>query len=349
MSSRGSQLEVEMRDQGPALERRQVAGQASAARAAELFRGAGVQYLVAAARGSSDNAARYAQYLLGSEAQLVVALAGPSLYAQPSTAPGLSGAGVIGISQSGQSPDIVGVLAAARAQGQPTVAITNDEASPLAQQADVTVPLAVGVEQSVAATKTYVGTLHALVQMLEAIHPDADRRRWLAEAPEILSGMVETLLASRARFDRLDAARWITVVGRGLSYAAAHETALKVRELSALPTEAFSPPDLLHGPVAGLGGDGCLWLVTTGAANATEHADLFATLRTRVGSTLVVAQDEALVASADVGIQLPPDVPGWLASMLAVIPAQVAGLRLAELRGVDLDQPHGLNKVTLTL
>jgi glutamine---fructose-6-phosphate transaminase (isomerizing) len=340
-------LEREMRDQGPALARRSSLGRAAARAAAALLARADVGYLLVAARGSSDNAARYAQYLLGAEARFAVALAAPSLFASSAAAPDLRGAAVLGISQSGQSPDVVRVLEVAREQGRPTVAIVNDLTSPLANAADVTVPLGTGRERSVAATKTYLGTLHALVQLLDELRPNTERQRWLAKTPELVSHAVEAELAARGRFDPLDSAPVMTAVGRGLAFAAAHETALKIRELAALPTETFSPPDLLHGPIAGIRPDGWIWLTALGETEP-DSAALLATLRGRAAGAVVAAQDESLTAAAEITAELPPDAPAWLAALLATISGQAAGLRLAELRGVSVDQPHGLAKVTLT-
>ena len=157
-----SYLESEAREQGEMLAGRTAHGWEQARAAAGLLRRADVDYLVVAARGSSDNAARYAQYLLGLEARLPVALAAPWLYSSAAP-PVLARGAVLAISQSGRSPDITGVVTAAREQGRPTIVLTNDPASPLAVGADVVVPLLAGVERSVAATKTYLASLHAIV------------------------------------------------------------------------------------------------------------------------------------------------------------------------------------------
>ena len=130
-------MESELRDQGKALSRRAAAGADAASRAAELLADADCEYVLIAARGSSDNAARYAQYLLGTTAGMSVALAAPWLFGHGHDPPRLDGAAVIGISQSGRSPDVVSVIAAARAQGRPTIAITNDPGSGLAARSDV--------------------------------------------------------------------------------------------------------------------------------------------------------------------------------------------------------------------
>jgi glutamine---fructose-6-phosphate transaminase (isomerizing) len=342
-----TRLEDELRQQGAVLAQRADAGAEAAERAAALLRREDVRYLVVAARGSSDNAARYGQYLLGSVARLNVALAAPSLFTDPARAPDLGGAAAMAISQSGQSPDIVSVLTAARAQGRPTIAITNDEGSPLAREAHVVVPLAAGPEESLAATKTYAASLHALVQLAQALVPDDERARGLAELPRLLTSAVDEQLASRSRFDVLRDAARLTAVGRGVSFATAYETALKIRELAGITAEAFSPPDLLHGPIAALTSGNWVWLAA-GHDRQGQGAELLATLRQRTVPAVVVAQSQALLEAADVAIPLPDGAPDWLAAFLAVVPGQVAGFHLAELRGVEIDHPHGLSKVTLT-
>lgn len=154
-----SLLETEIAEQGAILSARASEGMAAAAAAAELLRGC--RHLIIAARGSSDNAARFAQYLFGDELRLQVGLAAPWLYRDVGRAPLLPDTAVVAISQSGRTPDIVAVLAAARKQGRPAIAVTNAPASDLAAQADVVVPLLAGEERSVAATKTYLASLHA--------------------------------------------------------------------------------------------------------------------------------------------------------------------------------------------
>ena len=249
---RPSRLEFELREQGDVLAARTGPGWHAADAVARLLADDDVDYLVIAARGSSDNAARYAQYLLGSIARLPIALAAPWLYSSDSP-PRLRRGAMLAISQSGRSPDITAVLAAARAQGRPTVAITNDVGSPLAAHADVIVPMLAGPEMSVAATKTYLCSLHAIAQIAATLCPDLVRPAAFERLPALVRQTVAEQLDRRERFDRIDGATLVTVVGRGLQFPTAYETALKLRELSGIPAEAFSPPDLLHGPIAALG------------------------------------------------------------------------------------------------
>jgi glucosamine--fructose-6-phosphate aminotransferase (isomerizing) len=341
-----TQLEREIREQGSTLAARTARGWGEAERAAELIRSDDVNQVVIAARGTSDNAARYAQYLFGLDARLPVALATPWLYGD-SSPPLLRGAAVVGISQSGRSPDIVSVARVAREQGRPTIAITNDERSPLALSADVVVPMHAGPELSVAATKTYLASLHAIAQISELLCGQPDRLAWFERLPELVSGFVEQLLSARDRFDALRAVSAVTVVGRGLQLATAFETALKLRELSAIPAEAFSLADLMHGPVAALSPSGSIWLIAT-AGRQQPGLTEFAALRSAVGTSVAVSDDPEVLTSADVPVAIDRELPPWVAPFVSAIPGQVAALRLGELLGVDVDRPHGLHKVTLT-
>lgn len=339
-------LEREIAAQGDVVRRRLAGGGRAAAEAARLIRGVG--HLVIAARGSSDNAARFAQYLLGARVRLVVSLATPSLYADPDAAPRLPGAAVLAISQSGQSPDVVAVLAAARAQGRPTIALTNDLSSPLARQADAVIPMLAGQERSVAATGTYAASLVAIAELADALAPAAGPSLpvTLRELADALDRLAARELELRERYDLLDAAVGLTVVGRGIHYATAHETALKLRELSGTPAEGFSPADLMHGPIAAVGANAAVWMIEPGEGPNAVRAKLAERLATR-GSTLVTVGAGPAPVNADLAIRLPRG-PGWREAVTGVVPAQVAALRLAELRGVDPDAPHGLSKVTRT-
>jgi glutamine---fructose-6-phosphate transaminase (isomerizing) len=341
-----SRLEHEIREQPLVLEQRAQAGWEAARQAVELLRAANVTQIVIAARGSSDNAARYAQYLIGLDARLPVALATPWLY-EGDEPPRLLGAAVIAISQSGQSPDVISVASAARAQGRPTVAITNDVGSPLAAVADVVVPMLAGAEQSVAATKTYMASLHAIAQISTVLGDCPGRSEWFQRLPTLIGDLVDRELVTRPRFDQLAECETLTVVGRGLQLSTAYETAIKLRELGGLMGEAFSLPDLLHGPVAALRGRGAVWLLSLGERRQPSVEE-FTTLKELAGVGIAVTDNAALLARADIAVAIPPQLPDWVTPLLAVVPAQAAALRLAEVRGGDVDRPEGLRKVTLT-
>jgi glucosamine--fructose-6-phosphate aminotransferase (isomerizing) len=338
-----------MRSQGEALARREARGRRDAEAAAEILRRPDVDYLLAVARGSSDNAARYGQYLLGVETGLTVALAAPWLYGHGHRPPRLGRAAILAISQSGQSPDVSAVLRAAREQGRPTIAITNDVRSPVAEQADVVVSLGIEPELSVAATTTYTASLHALAQIGSRLRPGPGWEEWLGRVPDVVAATVEAQLDHRGRFDPIAERAVVTALGRGLDYATAFETALKIRELSGRPAEAFSPPDLEHGPIAAIGRETAVWAAGSSASSGAEIRDMLRALTVRAGLTVAVSADRHLLALADIPVELPRELPDWAAAIVAAVPAQAAALRLAELGDVDVDRPHGLHKVTTTV
>jgi glutamine---fructose-6-phosphate transaminase (isomerizing) len=307
-----------------------------------------VRYLLIASRGSSGNAARYAQYVFGAFNRLPVAFSTPSLYTLYDAPPRLDGALAVAISQSGESPDVVSVLAEAKLQGRPTIAITNEPESPLAGHADWVVPLQAGEERAVAATKTYLNSVAAVALLSAALARDEKRLDALGGVPEAVEAQVERSLASAADLDAYADADGGVVVARGLNLGTAFEIALKIRELSGVPFEPFSSADLLHGPIAALlPGRPVLVIAPSGPALASVR-DSLAKLREREASVVAISDDAAVLAAADVALPLARTVPEWLSPLLTAIPGQVAALRLATLRGGDVDRPAGLTKVTLT-
>ena len=332
-------LDAELREQPEALARLLDKQHAHALEVAELFRRDDVQYIVIASRGSSSNAARYAQYLLGRAARVPVAFATPSLYTLYEQPPRLDGALVIGISQSGSSPDVGSVVEEAARQGRPTIAITNDASSPLARAAEAVLPLEAGAEQSVAATKTYLNSLGALALMFTASTHDAHAFSELRRMPEVVAAQLERSWADAQRIEELAGG---TVMARGVNFGTAHEIALKMRELSGLLFEAYSSADLMHGPVAAIQpGWPVIAVAPSGPAQASMR-EAIAAVSTRGARLIVIADDP------DAELPLVPGVPEWLSPLVAVIPGQLAARRIAELRGGDLDKPGGLSKITLT-
>jgi glucosamine--fructose-6-phosphate aminotransferase (isomerizing) len=333
-----SRLETELREQPAALARLLARQSDRATELAALLRRPDVHYVLIASRGSSSNAARYAQYLLGRAHRVPVAFAAPSLYTLYEQPPRLDGALVVGISQSGESPDVKAVVEEARRQGRPTIALTNDEASPLARAAEAVLPLEAGEERSVAATKTYLNSLGAIALLFATSTGD---RAALAELHSMPSRIEEQLELSFAEVAPLELDGG-TVVARGINYCTAFETALKIRELSGLLFEAYSAADLMHGPIAAVSPG---WPVLAVAPSGPARASLEGALAklTERGARLIVIGD-----GPEAELRLVSGVPEWLSPLTAVIPGQLAALQLARRRGVDVDEPNGLAKVTLT-
>jgi glutamine---fructose-6-phosphate transaminase (isomerizing) len=343
-----SWLETELREQPEAL-RRLLDRQAVAAQAAaRLFQKRDIRYVLIASRGSSGNVARYAQYLLGRAHRVPVMFATPSLYTIYGQPPRLDGGLVIGISQSGASPDVIAVLAEARDQGRPTLALTNDVESALARTAGAVLPLEAGREQAVAATKTYLNSLGAVALLFAEVAKDVAAREELARMPDALAAQIELSLDDPSPLEEYRDAVGLTVVARGVNYGTGFEIALKIRELSGLVTEAYSPADLMHGPIAAIQPGWPVVVVAPSGPARPSVEEIVPPLRARGARLLAISDVRAVLRRAQTKLPLAPGVPEWLSPLTAVVPGQVTALRLASLRGLDLDRPAGLRKVTLT-
>jgi glutamine---fructose-6-phosphate transaminase (isomerizing) len=337
----------------PAAARRQLASSDDALDAlAARLRADPVESVVIAARGTSDHAAIYAQYLLGVRNRLSVGLATPSVVSLYRAEPRVRRSLVIGISQSGASPDIVGVVAAAARQGAPTLAITNDPASPLATAADHVLDLAAGPELAIAATKTYTTSLLAIARLSLALDPDTADAAALDAVPDAMATALETeravgdiaraLAAEPGSMDRC------VIVGRGFEYATAREWALKLKELGRVFADPYSAADFLHGPIALVQPGIPAFVVAPTGRAADGLEDLLRDLRAR-GVEAVVLSDDA--ATRDLGrwsIALPAGIPEWLRPIASIVPAQLFAYHLTVARGLDPDEPRYISKVTRT-
>ena len=317
---------------------------------APLIRDRSIDHVVVAARGSSDHAAIYAQYLFGIRLRLPVALATPSLLSIYGVEPRFDRSLVIGISQSGRSPDIVGVVTAARRQGAPTIAVTNEPASDLAAAADHAIDLATEPELAVAATKTYTAELLAIALLVTALDGAADARPSLAGIPDAIAAALASESQAEAVAAHLAAAGRdrLIVVGRGYEYATARELALKLKELARIAADPYSAADFLHGPLAlAEPGHPILAIAPSGAAAADVDALLERLGELGVERIVLSDRDEA-VALGPVGIRLPSGVPDWLMPIVAIVPGQLLARHLAIARGLDPEAPRWIGKVTLT-
>ena len=316
-------------------------------RAAAALRGTFDSILIAA-RGTSDNAARYAQYLFGVHNRLPVGLATPSLYTLYNRPPELKRVLAIGISQSGQSPDIVAVLAEASRQGQPTLAITNDLASPLAQAARYAIPLGAGPEKAVAATKTYTASLAALALLSSALAEDTQRLTQLNRIPPLMEQTLQDLAPLMPRVERYRYMDRCAVIGRGYNYSTAFEFALKVKELTSVVAEPYSSADFRHGPIAIVKAGFPVIVIAPGGGVQADLADLIEGLIARHSELLVVSEQAGLLHRARLGLPIPAGADEWLTPLLTILPGQVFALALTEFKGLDPDHPEGLTKVTET-
>jgi glucosamine--fructose-6-phosphate aminotransferase (isomerizing) len=336
----------ELAEQPAAVERVLHEQREAVARAARLARAAEIQAVMIAARGTSDNVARYAQHVLGRHCRLPVSLATPSLTTLYDAMPVLQRTLVVGISQSGQSPDVTAVVEAARAQRQPTLAITNDGYSPLAAAADVTIDICAGSERSVAATKTYTASLAAIAALVAEL---AKRDDLDAELERVPDAMREQLGAGvEGALDVLAGAERCAVAGRGPNYATAFEAALKIKELTGIAAEPHSSADLMHGPVAVLGPHSPLLAIAVAGPSFASVADAARAAAQR-GARCLALTDSHVAFEPGAHVVRLVAVPEWLSPLVAILPAQMLAVDVAAERGVAIDEPFGLSKVTRTV
>jgi glucosamine--fructose-6-phosphate aminotransferase (isomerizing) len=279
-----------------------------------------------------------------------VASASPSAITLYGARPDLTGTLVVGVSQSGGSPDLAGVLGVARETGALTLAVTNNPASPLAQAAELSIDVVAGHERAVAATKTYTAELLALLMLVEGIragdgHLPAEERTALEKLPrlaaDVLADRSATELAQRYRF-----ASSLVTTGRGYAYPTARETALKLMETSYLPALAFSGADLLHGPLAMADPDVPVLAVVGEGPGGRSMRDVVTRLGERRADVVTIGAVDVPGASARLAV---PAVDERWSPLLDILPLQQLALSLALARGEDPDAPRGLKKVTTTL
>lgn len=343
-----SYLETEIAQQPDVMRRLLEEERANIMQVAEAIRAQAPRFIYFAARGSSDNAARYGQYLFGAAHGLPVGLATPSLFTLYRQPPRLDETLVLGVSQSGQSPDIVAVLEEGSRQGALTLAVTNDPTSRLAQVAQHTIRLLTGPEQSVAATKTYTASLMVLAMLSAALAEDEERLAALDTLPDLLAQVLVSMPDIVRQVERYRAMDTCVVLSRGYNYATAFEIALKLKELTYVLAEPYSSADFQHGPLALVEGGFPVVAVVPEGEVSQELAAMVKQLREEGAELLVISGQDEVLRLAHTPMPLPAGVPEWLSPLVAVVPGQLLALGLAVAKGFDPDRPRSLHKVTLT-
>jgi glucosamine--fructose-6-phosphate aminotransferase (isomerizing) len=342
-------LHAEIFEQAHILRNLLVTQMQSAEKIAAEIRKIAPRYIFLVARGTSDNAGRYANYLWGSMNRLPIALATPSLFTYYQKPPNLKGALVLGISQSGQSPDIISVLEEGRKQGCPTLAITNAPESPLAKAADFMIDVQAGEERAVAATKSYTAQLMAVAMLSAAMQGDAQHKELLYTIPEWVQKALglDTQISHIA--ERYRYMNHCVVIGRGYNYATAFEWSLKLKELTYVIAEPYSSADFRHGPIAMVDAGFPIMAVAPSGRVFEDVSDLLARLRTQLQAELVVISDqEVALELAQSPLPLPKNTPEWLTPLTTIIPAQLFAYHLTLAKGFDPEKPRAIQKVTET-
>ena len=334
----------------PAVLRRFLNNQVKSARQiAAAIQKRNIDYIFLTARGTSDNAGLYAKYLWGIFNHLPIALAAPSTFGVYQQPPRLNRAAVVGISQSGQSPDIVGVLEEGKRQGALTIAITNAPDSPLANTADYVLYIDAGEEKAVAATKTYTAQLMAIAALSAALSENDEMLETLHHVPTL----VEETLALDSQIEQVaERYRYMNqcvVLGRGYNYATAFEWSLKLKELTYIVANPYSPADFQHGPIAILEKGFPVFAV---APQGAVYKDILALLRRlsdiHQAEILVLSNADEALRLANTPLRLPAPMPEWVSPIVSIVPAQLFCYYLTRAKGWNTESPRGLKKVTET-
>jgi glucosamine--fructose-6-phosphate aminotransferase (isomerizing) len=298
--------------------------------------------VVTLARGSSDNAATMGRYLIETHLRLLTSSAAPSVASVYDAAPDYTDTLMLAISQSGKSPDLIATAEMAKASGTKLVSLVNDATSPLAMMADAFLPLAAGPERSVAATKSFITSVAALIRLVAEWSDDAELRRAVDALPTLLDRA--WALDWSPALPLLEGASNLYVVARGHGFGIAQEAALKIKETCGFHAEAFSAAEVRHGPMAIVGEGFPVLLLGQDDESRSSVADLAGEFAGR-GATVI---------SAGLG-----EVPGLCLPVVEAHPAiqpllQVQSFyrlanALAVARGRDPDRPPHLAKVTETV
>jgi glutamine---fructose-6-phosphate transaminase (isomerizing) len=299
--------------------------------------------------GSSDAAAAYGVYAFGLLPGWTALRDSISLSVYYGAELDFSSSVVVGLSQSGQTPDVVAYVERAREQGALTIALTNDPASELAQRAELTLPLKAGEERSVAASKTFFNELAALALLAGAAAGREDEvvdglRRVAATLEDVMPALEAAAAPLATTFAYVGR---MYVIGRGYELATAREIALKLTETCRVAAEPLTSTDLAHGPIAALDAMFPVWTIASHDECLPALVDAAARVRA-VGATIVSsgsAADE--VQGAAYRLSVPKAPLPLLSPLLSVVPGQLFAAALAEAKGLDPDRPERLTKVTL--
>jgi len=307
-----------------------------------------IQQVMIAARGTSDNAGVYAKYVLGTMNGLPVAMAAPSLFTIYKHPPRLSNTLVLGISQSGKSPDIVSVLVEAKRQGALTAALTNTPESELAGQADVVIDLIAGEEKAVAATKTYTGELGAIALLSALLADDPIMKNELQAVPEAMSAVLSMNDLVAGAVSRYRYIKQCVVIGRGYNYATAFELSLKLQELVYINAQPYSSADFMHGPLALIDTGFPIIVFAPSGSMFDEMRELIDRVRDCKAEIICITDEPSLAQSVHTPLVLSTSIPEWLSPLTCIMPGQLFALYLAATCGYDVDRPRSIHKITET-
>ncbi|PJN23566.1 SIS domain-containing protein [Kitasatospora sp. CB02891] len=341
----GRIMSAEMAEQPAVLQRILDEGAPAIREIAAQIAARNPRFVLLTARGTSDNAALYAKYLIEVLLGKPAGLTSMSTTTAYGAKPDLTDCLVITVSQSGGSPDLVASTKAAREAGAITLAVTNNAGSPLAEVSEFHIDVLAGPEKALPATKTYTAELLALYLFVEGLRGnDGSSAKVL---PELAAGILARQAEVKALAERYRFAQRLVITSRGYGYPTAREAALKLMETTYIPASPFSGADLLHGPLAMVDNVSPVIAIVPDGRGGEALQPVLDRLRGR-GADLVVIGQQDQVDAASAGFALPGGVPEEVQPILEILPLQLLAYEVTIARGQDPDAPRALAKVTET-
>lgn len=338
----------EILEQPQALERTFRAERAHALEFTKFAQKQNFRLVVLVARGTSDNAARFARYLTELTTGLPASLSAPSVHTHYHARLNYRNALVVGISQSGEGTDVNMVLEAAKRQGAYTLGVTNESRSTMAKLVDDVFVVRAGKQRSVAATKTYTGQLMIFYLLAAALGSQITCSS-VSEIPDRVKQTLELRPEIEEVVERYRYMDHCVVVARGINYANAFEFALKLMETCYVIAERFSSADFLHGPIALIERNFPAFVLMPPGKTFSHLKKLTERLRGLRAEIIAFSSPTARIPAATRVIRIPGSIPEIYTPIPYIVPGQIFAALLAEVKGLDPDKPRSLNIVTRTI
>lgn len=313
----------------------------------DLIRKREIKVIIIAARGTSDNAAILAKYLFEYINGIPVSLAFPSLYTIYNAKLKLDDCLVVGISQSGEAPDVIEVIKESKNKGALTLGITNKTDSTLAQSVDFLIHCQAGEEKSIAATKTYTAEI-VILYLLSAIMANNTIVNKLEKIPDFMEKILSLDEYIKERIERYRYLKECVVIARGFNLATAQEFALKLKETSYLLADAFSAADFLHGPIVLLEEGFPVIVIAPKGETYRMMIETTKKIKDKKAELIVVSNGKKILSMANVPLQIPVDIEEIFSPIIYILFCQLFAYHLSIIKGYSPDKPRYLKKITRT-
>jgi len=345
-----TQMWNEIHEQPAVIERCLKANAGPINKIADVIKSRGVDFVVIAARGTSDHAAVYGKYVIELSTGIPVALAASSVFTVYGRSLNLRNSLVIAISQSGRAADVLEVIRSANKEGAVTLSITNSPGSPLANEATYHLYCEAGPERSVAATKSFMAQIFLLGQLAAKWAGNKDMELELSLVPDKISQTIEILSSvieeKTARYRFMDEC---FVLARGINYAVALEAALKIQETTYVRAKAFATSDFQHGPIAMVEKDMPVMAFAPDGPSFKYMEEIVDRLKQKQVELIMVSNVKKMLDEGTCSFEIPGTENDIISPFMNAAVAQMFACKLAVIKGLNPDSPRELNKVTVTL